>query len=508
MVNELVQEKAKKKYRKAFRAHMLEIFPLYQSKKVEIAGQRYTVIGQFLLEGSPLYTQFDVVNEYCESTDKESGKQIFLFVTMHQIASTVFPTLQNLLEEQRKRQDPSATTAIENNDLKFLLSTKGELDKIIHSLEVTVEQARQMQKVNIWSESDLEALQQKWNVCWEIYAKRMEPLLRLAVLAKKDERLLLASMSVAEQQWIKALLREASLIAQLSSSLAPTEEPIFKRMDELMEASYQLGRVTQQETPTIKLKSSEKVLYRLLTFFMKCFFFVIFPLILLIVMIDGFSYSLLFLPGMYIFVYSPIFKQYKQKLQRQKSFEIQLKNKQLLFPVNGFDSKEALKKPTSPEILNTKEMYSVKGSLLNIGLAAMYVTISIFVVMICFWFVSGWGNETKITLIITIIAAVFSMLLPYLKISQKQITLYDNYVVIGKSQFYANQIKEVIWDEQKGNLKLEHTDHDVSSELVINKEERKKTTAALREWIHVIKLPYKEITQDESSQDKTKHSNY
>ena len=61
---------------------------------------------------------------------------------------------------------------------------------------------------DIWTKSNLDEFEQQWNVFWNIYESRIQPLLALYSQVENKKVTL-------EQEWLKAILQEAEMIYRL-----------------------------------------------------------------------------------------------------------------------------------------------------------------------------------------------------------------------------------------------------------------------------------------------------
>src|SRR5690625_1713738 len=69
-----------KKYKQAYKQHFDKLFPLYQSKKIELEGVNYHVVSQMRMKDYPLFSDFDVLDETGVSTDDTIGRRIHHFI--------------------------------------------------------------------------------------------------------------------------------------------------------------------------------------------------------------------------------------------------------------------------------------------------------------------------------------------------------------------------------------------------------------------------------------------
>ncbi|WP_062051076.1 hypothetical protein [Bacillus sp. JCM 19034] len=488
-----IKQPARKKYKKAYKSKSLPVYPIFQSQEVEIRGQRFVMVGQYLLPHSPFFSRFDLLDQQLTSINHEAGKEVYEILARLQ----VMPLMQKLkapLEAQKGME-------IENiqNEIDEVLVGHSNITRMVLALEQLSDYAVSLRGKPILEECDHEPFQEKWQAFWTLYEERSSYLRRMSpqFVEKKS---LFQEATQAEQKLFSALLEEAWVLNQLFTCLAPSEEAQFNTIDELIEWSYKLGRINPGDELDVALTKFEWISYKPLKLLLLFFYWIVMPLILIIFVIE-FTFEVLLFPAIVLFLYRPMYNQFVKRLQLQKSAKVERINQERLKEIE-FDQPNLSEQMPSPDTKSSKkqasqqeskELFSVNGTVLNYALMAFYFTFASLILTLFFGFTNGWGNtETKVTLIVTIILGVFSICLPYLRLSVRKITLQDDGLLLGKFKVYAKLINEVIWDKESGQITIKHADHDVDTSLIINKAMRKQTEEELRNWIDVVDVPYRE----------------
>lgn len=287
--------KAKGKKKKVFRHRKIPLFPLYESKRIEVNGERYTVVDQFIVPDLPLFSRFDVLDQEGNSVNDDIANKVFTYISLLLIIDHF-----HLLIDPLKRQKSASIDVLKDDEMILVHKQSGEM----------LDRLRQLmnESQNIKSESDLLRFIQQWNIFWESYRPRAELLIHF--YSQKE------SMAKADKP-TQTILDEAEIIHNLFSFPSRYEEIITLNMKELIQIYYELGRMCQNQdiTTNVKLKRYEKIGHSFLSFLLKVVLWVVIPFILLIFILEEFDFSLLIFPAMVVFVYIPIFKQNENRLR-------------------------------------------------------------------------------------------------------------------------------------------------------------------------------------------------
>ena len=487
--------KANRKNKKAFQLHRLRVFPIYQTRQIEWEDQKYTLVGQMVFQDSPLFTRFDVLDRQGKSATRQIGKQVHTYIAMLQVTSYL-----QMLKAPLDNQKGAVINAHMLRQNFQLIDDDEEIKKLQEINEETLESFRRLQESaahlldnDIWTKSNLDEFEQQWNVFWNIYESRIQPLLALYSQVENKKVTL-------EQEWLKAILQEAEMIYRFFSSTIPTKKPTATDINELIQTNHELGRVDQETESEIKLTAYDRMTHNVLSFLLKAVFWVILPFILLIFITEGFDFSILLFPAMVVFIYIPIFKQNEKRVRMKVMLRLEKHrnetiNKQLL--VNDHSktvSSQAgvLHRYRAVEKKEQADQFEAKAISLNMASAGFFVTLISFFITIVQWWTHGWDSIAKSLLYVSIFLLAFSCWLPYSKWVRRRVVITEDTIIVGKRTINVGEIQKVVCEGNGRVIDLHIVYQKEAVQIRIEDEYQLDTEDTLKKWCKKLSVPFEE----------------
>lgn len=486
---------ANKDYKRAYKARALPVSPIYQSKEVEMKDKRFVLVGQYLLHRSPLVSHFDVVDCKFQSVDDEIAKQVHDIIIKMQLVYCLQPLLGPIEAQNEIQQNIQ-------HGIDEMLIGQADLANITFALHELVDQTATLRMQSVINGPVLEQFLRKWDVFWTLYEERSLVLRRmLPQLVKRINKF--QDATEREQQLFTAILDEGHMLQDIFSYLASGQETLFETIDHFLEWSYKLGRIDSVTKPAVSLSLYEKATYKMLKALLIFSYWIVIPFTLLMFVIEGFLFSILVFPATVLVVYRPVYKQFIKRIQLKKAAKLEVSNKERLAELQRdtntlLTHKGQTGQTEQTEQTESKELYSVKGAYTNISLAVLYFGVVILGVLMVLRYMYDFNINTIVLVSVGTVTVVISFSLPYMKISYKTLTLLEDGLLLGKFKVYSNLINEITWNKESGSVKIKHADNDVDTSLIIDKKDRQQTEEALKAWVELTNIPFRELKKGKS----------
>lgn len=269
--------------KKCFREQALPDFKILQSRFIKINGKSYAVVGQKTLN-SFLFSFFDVFDSYGERADAERATAVYKYISMFQITE-LLEQMEGLLNYSN-----GDTTFISQDfkgrygeDINELLRANDQIHSLLQEL---IHEKEKILNNEEWKEDHFQSFQLAWESFWDAY----EP--RLKILFEFREYVWEHNKNVAVQETnLQNVYQEADVMYLLFSESLPADQSFMTNIDDLIQISEELGRVSANGDNTSFLTTFERFSMHLFKSVYRIFLFVILPASLLLMVYGLFNGS-------------------------------------------------------------------------------------------------------------------------------------------------------------------------------------------------------------------------
>lgn len=225
------------------------------------------------------------------------------------------------------------------------------------------------------------------------------------------------------------------------------------------------------------LTRTEKISYKIFSFVHLFSLWIVIPFILLIFIVDGFNIALLSFLGLIIIMYMPMANQYEKMLL----VKLESRLKRAIERPNIKNDEGSHKIHESIE--NEKVLFEANSISLNTSARPMYLTISLVMLTVLFFWSHGWQSLiTKILFYVTIVSVAFTVWFPYSSFVKRKVKMGEDSVWIGRKMIYVNEISHVV-SRTSGTMIEFHLVHSKEAEQVrIENEEQIEARDFIKKW--------------------------
>ncbi|ARK31989.1 hypothetical protein [Halalkalibacter krulwichiae] len=254
--------KAKSKYKKAYAPYHLSVFPLIQSKWVELTNGKAAVVGNSRNPAKESFLRFMVVDEQGQQLKGEEAKAVHRVIAILQSYERL-----EMLKSSLTKADRGQST---NNELIFLI------DQLCQIVGESKEQT-------VLTKGSVENLFHQWDAFWRAYQDWTW---------RQNE-------TIASEQ-------EKELVSELIASFVPWENELTMDLNQAILSNYEQAQIKNPPTENVNLSMFNKMLLNTFTSLMRFVFFVVNPLLFILFLTEGFDFSILMFPAISILVYFPL----------------------------------------------------------------------------------------------------------------------------------------------------------------------------------------------------------
>lgn len=275
-----------KKYKQAYKQHIDKLYPVYQSKKIDINGESYVLVGQIRMAEQQLFTDFDVFNTDAESADEDIGNRIHEFISRlmitEQMLGKVKASIEKLMKEDVQTQFIQDNfPLIEEHDVYQLAQPVTMIHEKIDSL---IDLVSNLLKQQYWDETSVVEIENKWSSFMEAYENRAYILLKWH--AQQSNEIEEKISSAIDQASL--LRKEAEAIYDVYQIATPQKAELGSfSIDKWITHNYEYGRFRRNDEPMKKKYKFERGLYTFVVYLYRFAVWFFIPLILLVLISDG-----------------------------------------------------------------------------------------------------------------------------------------------------------------------------------------------------------------------------
>lgn len=230
----------------------------------------------------------------------------------------------------------------------------------------------------------------------------------------------------------------------------------------------------------------ERLSHRILTIMYLSIFWLIVPFVILIFIVDGFSFPVLIVSGMIVMIFVPIMR------QNEKRLETLIKTRK----ESGMKPSADKKTNLEPTIDSNQEVefeadYVFPSMYLNVGVNNFYLTLcSMFITALFVWS-HGWGDPiTTFFLCLSVALLIYSFWFPYSRFVKKDVQVNAEFLKIGKRTLHYREIREIESYRHGDQIYFYLT--YTNEPIIISPENEVKQEADdyLKTWCKQLEIPY------------------
>lgn len=429
--------------KKLFKSESLPIYPIMQSKQMKIGNHTYTLIGQQMIKGSPLLTNFIVYDENNDIAPPTTANEIYYYTML-----TVYIDTFQSLNKTFKGQEKLAEQGEESDDYGIGFVGK----EIVEAWQALQNKASELRTLKQWDEQALATLHTYWEQFWHAYVERSSLLFELGregkLRNKHDKRL---------KHMNDCILFEAKIIDQLFhiEAFRLKEDPLH--LNEWIQ--YHAKRANANDRKEMIHTKADKQSQLIMSVILYIFMFILTPYSFWLIYEKNFV-MIFFLSLIYIAFFALY---YTNKYRLEKTFQ-----KRML--------------PNWQKKNEETPIFRAAATSVNMSAAVFYIVIATLTMLGYYWYTDGWNHYTNILLLVNIFVLGFTIWFAYSPFVEKIMIFYPEKILAGHRELHVDQIERIEMDEDGVTYEFYLTYLDESYELRIENEDQARTKHFMILW--------------------------
>lgn len=466
---------ANRKFRTSLKSFTLPTFPIRQSNKIYIKDIPYLVVGQFI-HHIPLFTNFDVLNEYGERADEEIAQKVYEYISKLQVSHWICVDLKPLLEEIAANPiisevgDEEIIQVVQKKSgqsVQNLLKASAEVVPHIQNLEKCI---REIYEQDEWTEDLLTSFLNTWDNFWKVYNNRLQTLFVLAEYAIEEELF-------HEDDTVFTLFLEASYVYRFFTDTTLTDQPQTSNITDLIHINYKMNKIDPSHNEEQTLTALERFVHSALTLIVNLLWLLISISLLSFFFVDrDLSNIVILAVAMIVFYF--IYKANQMRL-RVKIRLLLRENKDK----NHLETEHDRSIPFKYYIFTAIPTAPTK----MITLIGFYIVV---VSILTIFTVGYFDGLMFLTAFFGAICMLFGQV-PVVKIIfRRQVVLRENAVQIGRKKLDTSDILQV--NNEGDGMKFSFHLKDVKNPMTleVSERERDETQTKLKQWCKQLNIKF------------------
>ncbi|WP_096439418.1 hypothetical protein [Alteribacter populi] len=497
--------KPPKKLEKQFKKHAIPVFPINSSIPIELDGEKYYIVGNGHDYDYVFYPLFDIYRED-GTIERDEGKAQFIHKTVAilractalEVVSTEWGKQGNSLPQKHKVVENVSSNLSEGTDLLDplieLFQDQKKYQELLSFQKMMTIAKKVKDKQNV-NKEDAECLIQEFKQFWKEFQCRAK---HLYLLFEINPSLLHQCNMIEdspEKEWLLSVAKESGYLHPLFFSFSDMmsnkreTRPFSSDLLTMIDWHYQLMRSDRIQINDVKLSKLEQVIYPVFKWLMAfCKWFVI-PVALLGFLVTGFNFAILVFPGLFLFLYLPIYRQFSKRLKIKLYYRYVESHLYKHLKDDNIKQDDYLHTETMKDEF---EPFEVTGSTINesVGII-LFAGLPMTVLGLYFVLIQGksLSGIEGVFVFGGLAITIFSVIMPYLKMSQRTLRFKEQYVIYNRNEVWPQELINVTWKPESKALALE-TINKVTYKFVLNKDQIPGSITKVKEWAEGNNVPF------------------
>lgn len=261
---------------KLFKQRAVPDFKILQTQFVSVDGQKYSLVGQFILD-TILCSHYDVFDQEGVPAEEKVAEKVYTSIAQLQI-TYYFEKLLHLFSEQQQKK-PNQLDAIgqafkkeHNIDIEHLLDN----EQVKTLLQELIKEKHVLTNMEVLDTGQMSKFGQAWEAFWLVYESRMETLFTFREYVWNNNQ----NVKIQETD-LHPIYQEADAVYQLFSNSLPASEPLISSVNDLIKVACQTGKAGEDDLGTSLLTPFEKFSKGFFKFSYRLLLWLLFPVSLI-----------------------------------------------------------------------------------------------------------------------------------------------------------------------------------------------------------------------------------
>jgi len=432
-----------KKYKQAYKQHFDKLFPLYQSKQIELEGVNYHVVSQMRMKDYPLFSDFDVLDEMGVSTDDTIGRRIHHFIARLTLTKLMLYKVKVPLAKLATEniQSESIRNEFHIEDDEEITQLTQSVLTMLNAINDLIGLTEKLLEKEHWDDSNIQALEDLWHAFISTYETRANVLQKLYVQQSKHVK----GESPYQSQLAKLLWQEAQIVYKTYQLLTPLGADTGRfSLDGLIDHNYECARHRQSDEPLEKKHKMERGLYGFTLAFYRLFVWLFIPFLIFALWLDK---SLTFATLLSIAIFCVVGFLIKTQNKRHLLGKVHTDRAEryaISFQDETTEKREEKKDVSIPKTKDSPSvLYETDGILIHLFYVFLFVVIG-YLAVIVYSFIDGVIDVQWLCYLslVGIAFAIFT-LFPFKVLIRKRLVIIETAIHIGGRKFGAPEVERI-----------------------------------------------------------------